>query len=161
MADFSRNPMGVIEHRDPLRPSTMRFSNIIPERFPPDPTSNTYPTCADKDELSYFFSCHWNSSHHFVPVLEEQCCTYMFQKIMPKISGPNVFANEDSDVRPILKAILFAVAAWSAKYLNDVYRSKVYYNLARTAIDASENIASFEYLLANTLLVGLPLPTHI
>jgi hypothetical protein len=151
MIDFSRNPMGLFRSHDRLRPGNMRFFNIIPEKFPPYSIWRDGVPCADLNDLSRLFDLHWESSHYIVPVLEEQACRYMFQLFLSQHSDHHVVHDNHVGAPPILKGILFAVAALSAKYNDEGASADFYYELARTAIAASHNSASFELLESQTL----------
>ena len=77
----------------------------------------------------------------------------MFQHFLSEQPGHHLFPDNYVGAPPIVKGILFAVTALSAKHNDEGSHADFYYELARTAIAASNNSVTFEYLLANTLLV--------
>jgi len=146
--------MGDVGSQNLLELSLMRFFNVIPEKFPPYAfSSNGEPLHSEKNELVRLISLHWLSSHYIVPVLEQESFESMLGNYLSGNLNDNVWAETSDDTPSILKAVLFAVAALSAKYNQSLYLPDFYYHLVRSAIDASDNTASFEFLLANTLLV--------
>lgn len=153
MVDFSRNPTGRFQSLDPVWLGNMRFFNLIPEKFPPYSIWRNGAPFADLNDLRRLFELHWESSHYIVPVLEERACRYLFRHFLSKHSDHHVVPESHIGAPPILKGILFAVAALSAKYNDEGDRADLYYELACVAIAASHNSMSFEYLVVNTLLV--------
>ena len=151
--DFSRNPIGHFIAPHIFAPRDMRFLNIIPEKFPPYSIRRNGPRCADLNDLSRLCDIHWNSSYYFVPILEEQPFRDMFQQFLSKQADHQVVPENNDGAPSIVKGILFAVAAFSAKYNLETELAQSYYEFARIAISAWPKSASFEYLLANTFLV--------
>ena len=155
MTDLSRNPMGVVQSYETLGPNTINFGRIIPERFPPYSfPMNKFPLAANKCELARLFDLHFKSSLWVAPVLEEHSCRSMLQKSLSKKDDAFWFADDDDDdAPPIVKAMVFAVAALSTTHNENQNDADFYFHLARISVEKSGNVESFEFVLANTLLV--------
>ena len=138
--------------------SKMRLFNIIRENIPPYSTG-CKGLCAPKAELSSLISCHWRSSHHLVPLLEQHAFEPMVNMFLEEYKDTDVVSAETFDGVAALRALVFAVAALSARYNAGKDKAEFYYHLASTAISVAENTASYEFLLATTFLVcELPTP---
>jgi len=135
---------------------TTWFGGIIIEKLPPytDPNSDG-DLLALKKELKEIINLHFTSSHYLVPVLEEKSFGRMFRKICDKQSARHLSADESDGIPAVLKAIVFAVAALEMRH-RDMKKctTQFYFALARKYVERSPGTGSFEFLLANTLLVS-------
>ena len=157
MVDFSRYPF-----ISPKSSSNqMRHFNIIPERFPPYLSKNSLSLYRRKEQLLSIISSHWDSSHHVFPLLKQESFGSMVEKFLEKHKDSSVSAETVDETPFALKALLFAVAALSARYNRPKDEADFYYFSARAAISASEDVHSFEFLLASTILVCLSYHTNV
>lgn len=150
--DVSRSISGEVFVAAPDGSKLLRISNFVAEQCPPytfrwvsQGVQSISPQLVD-DLIVFYFRCGYS----VLPISQEQDIRTLY-----------TLYCSDAIPSPTIHAIIFAIAALSAKSRKCSYSGEWYgdvaewcYGTARNALSGESNDAQFEYLFASTLLVS-------
>jgi hypothetical protein len=137
----------------------IRVYNIIPEKSPAfDILTGWSGTLrVNRAVMVTFFELYWreqpSSAHPHFPILDQAACRLMFRVALSEIRDDSMVVDGNHGTPAVIKGMLFAISALSARYNNSKGLADFCFRCACRTINYIPNTSSVECVLLNTLLV--------